>query len=276
MHPRSKALPGPSEKKTRQELIDPELKKAGWDVTDPEQVGLEIPVDGFDPAAWQQLQQQIGVCAKPNQHSRSSCRPASATMCSIVPIGEIIAVVEAKRTSVDPRLAEAQAEFYVTETGQAPEFPPLCLSRQRPRPLLLGRRLAPKRLVQGFFSPADLENLLYLRTHQTPLSLTPINPSITNRGYQVEAIRRVGEAFAQGRRKALLVMATGTGKTRARCRWWTSFCAATRRGVSFLWPTAIALVGQALSEGFHEHIPSEPCTRICAAIAIDTPVASTW
>ena len=42
----------------------------------------------------------------------------------------------------------------------------------------------------------------------------PSTPKITNRGYQLEAVRRVVEAFEQGKRKALLVMATGTGKTR--------------------------------------------------------------
>jgi predicted type IV restriction endonuclease len=41
-----------NEATTRQELIDPALKKAGWDVTNRDQVGLEIPVDGFDPQAW--------------------------------------------------------------------------------------------------------------------------------------------------------------------------------------------------------------------------------
>jgi hypothetical protein len=44
-------MPDPTEAKTRRELIDPALKKAGWDVANPNQVGLEIPVDGFDPQA---------------------------------------------------------------------------------------------------------------------------------------------------------------------------------------------------------------------------------
>ncbi len=48
-----------TEAKTRKELIDPALSKAGWDVTDPIQVGLEIPVDGFDPQAWKKLEQEI-------------------------------------------------------------------------------------------------------------------------------------------------------------------------------------------------------------------------
>jgi len=48
----------PNEAKTRKELIDPALIRAGWDVKNREQVGIEIPVDGFDPAAWQSLERQ--------------------------------------------------------------------------------------------------------------------------------------------------------------------------------------------------------------------------
>ena len=50
-------MTGITEKLTRKELIDPALFHAGWDVANPNQVGIEIPVDGFDPDAWQQLQQ---------------------------------------------------------------------------------------------------------------------------------------------------------------------------------------------------------------------------
>lgn len=52
-------VPNPTEAKTRKELIDPALQKAGWDVHNSEQVGLEIPVDGFDPKAWQALEARL-------------------------------------------------------------------------------------------------------------------------------------------------------------------------------------------------------------------------
>ena len=71
-----------------------------------------------------------------------------------------------------------------------------------------------KREVFGFFTRADLENLLYIRQNAKPLSSIEINNKIVDRAYQHEAIRRVSEAFAQGKRNALIVMATGTGKTR--------------------------------------------------------------
>jgi hypothetical protein len=45
-------VPDPTEVKTRRELIDPALEEVGWDVGDPDQVGLAIPVDGLGPRAY--------------------------------------------------------------------------------------------------------------------------------------------------------------------------------------------------------------------------------
>ena len=55
----SEDMTGPTARTTRRKLIDPALDKAGWDVNDPSQVGIEIPVDGFDPAAWQRLDKKL-------------------------------------------------------------------------------------------------------------------------------------------------------------------------------------------------------------------------
>jgi type I site-specific restriction endonuclease len=108
-------LPQPSEARTRKELIDPALKRAGWDVADANRVGLEIPVDGFDPAAWQALQVELRRVSG-GQASYQVPLPAGISDYALYrPNGEIIGVVEAKRTSTDPRLAQTQAEFYVSE-----------------------------------------------------------------------------------------------------------------------------------------------------------------
>jgi type I restriction enzyme, R subunit len=102
---------GPTEAKTRKELIDPALKRAGWDVSDPAQVGLEIPVDGFDPMAWQLLHQKLAeIRASGGAYELKT--PKGVTDYALYrPNGEIMAVVEAKRSSTDPRLAQTQAEF---------------------------------------------------------------------------------------------------------------------------------------------------------------------
>lgn len=52
-------LTGETEAKTRKELIYPALKRAGWDVINPEQVGIEIPADGFNEVTWHQFQTRL-------------------------------------------------------------------------------------------------------------------------------------------------------------------------------------------------------------------------
>jgi type I restriction enzyme, R subunit len=121
---------------------------------------------------------------------------------------------------------------------------------------------ASKRLVYGFFSKKDLENLLFARRHGTSLSATAINPSIVNRDYQFEAVRRTCEAFEQGKRRALVVMATGTGKTRTAMALTDVFLRADQAKRILFVADRDALVQQALEEGFQEHLPNEPATRL--------------
>ena len=70
------------------------------------------------------------------------------------------------------------------------------------------------RVVAGFYKKDELASLLHRRTHREPLDVTRIRDAIVGRYYQKRAIGSIGERFGQARRKALLVMATGSGKTR--------------------------------------------------------------
>ena len=73
---------------------------------------------------------------------------------------------------------------------------------------------SPQRRVSEVFGKEDLQRLMNRRTERKPLNEIPINDKITDRYYQKEAIRAVCGHIEQGFRKNLLVMATGTGKTR--------------------------------------------------------------
>src|SRR5512136_1387418 len=95
-----------TEAKTRKDLIDPALAQAGWDVHNPDQVGLEIPVDGFDPAAWQALEARLRRLPESRAAYAAELPAGISDYVLYRSNGEIIAVVEAKRTSADPRLAE--------------------------------------------------------------------------------------------------------------------------------------------------------------------------
>ena len=256
-------MPQPSEAKTRKELIDPALKRAGWDVADPNRVGLEIPVDGFDPTAWQILQQQLTQIRASGGVIYNLETPKGVSDYVLYrPNGEIIAVVEAKKTSIDPRLAQTQAEFYVSEIAKRQSFRPFAFMTNGERIYFLDAGQTVKREVQGFFSPDDLENLLFLRENRLPFAAVPINTQITDRPYQQEAIRRACEALDKGKRRALIVMATGTGKTRVAMSLMDVLLRSNQARRILFVADRDPLVQQALTDGFKKFLPDEPCTRI--------------
>jgi type I site-specific restriction endonuclease len=162
-----------SEAETRKELIDPQLERAGWYLRDHSKVKIEIPVDGYDKEPWN------GV----------------SDYCLYRENGEVLAVVEAKRTSTDVRLAEAQLTHYVTEIEKRQSFRPFGFLANGLEIYFVDVGHAPKREVFGFFTREDLENLLYIRQNAKPLGSVEINNEIVDRAYQHEAIRRVCEAF---------------------------------------------------------------------------------
>ncbi len=236
-----------SEAKTRKELIDPALELVGWHLKDKSRVGIEIPVDGYDAEPWN------GV----------------SDYCLYRANGEVIAVVEAKRTSHDSRLAQQQAEHYVKEIGKHQGYLPFAFLSNGVDTYFWDSDTAAKRLIYGFFSSEDLERLLWLKRNQKPLASIAIDNVITDRAYQHEAIRRVSDAFTTGKRKALIVMATGTGKTRVTMSLIDIFLRANQaRNILFV-ADRDALVEQAKTDGFEKFLPHEPCTRIYSH-SIDT------
>ena len=113
----------------------------------------------------------------------------------------------------------------------------------------------PPRQVQGFYKKPELELIIQRRGSRKPLAEAKINPEIVERYYQTRSIRRIAEAFEHDHdRKALVVMATGAGKTRTvialsdllmRCNW--------AKRVLFL-ADRVALVRQAVN-AFKKHLP---------------------
>ncbi len=229
-----------NEEQTRKQKIDPQLEQAGWYLRDHSKVKIEIPVDGYDAEPWN------GV----------------TDYCLYRENGEVLAVVEAKRTSTDVRLAEAQLTYYVTEIEKHQSFRPFGFLANGLEIHFVDVGIAHKREVFGFFTREDLENLLYIRQNAKPLSSIEINNEIVDRSYQHEAIRRVGEAFANGKRNALIVMATGTGKTRTTMGLIDVFMRSNQARRILFVADRDALVEQAKDDGFEKFIPNEPCTRL--------------
>lgn len=231
---------GPTEAATRTVRIDPELQGRGWDLADRMQVRFEVPVDGYDATPWN------GV----------------TDYCLYEPSGLVIAVVEAKRTSREPRVGEEQLRHYVDEIAKRQGFRPFGFMTNGLSWYFWDVGEAHPRLVAGMFSPDDLKRLRFIRENAIgPMTLT-INASIVSRAEQHEAIRRVCEAFDQGRRRALVVMATGTGKTRTTMALIDLFLRARRAQKVLFLADRDALVEQALNDGFKAHLPDEPRDRV--------------
>ncbi len=219
-----------SEAETRDCFIDLLLREAGWPLN--QERDREFPVDGM-----------------PNNEGRG--------FVDYVLWGDDglpLALVEAKRTQRDPRIGQQQAKLYAD-----------CLEKQfRRRPVLFytngyehwmwDSANHPPRAVQGFFKKSELELMIQRRTTRKSLATAKINETIVGRYYQTRAIRRIGEAFEKDHdRKALVVMATGAGKTRTvialadllmRCNW--------AKRVLFL-ADRVALVNQAVN-AFKKHL----------------------
>jgi type I restriction enzyme R subunit len=229
-----------NEAQTRALHIDPQLRAADWKLNDSTQVRLEVPVDGYDAEPWN------GV----------------TDYCLYNASGNVLAVVEAKRYSRNARNADEQLRYYVTEIAKKQPFAPFGFMANGQDIWFWEVGVANPRLVAGFFAPADLERLNFLRQNRLPLETTAINSSIVERPYQHEAIRRLADAFAVNRRRALLVMATGTGKTRVAMALIDVFLRANQaRNILFL-ADRDALVDQTLTDGFKAHLPHEPRDRI--------------
>lgn len=128
--------------------------------------------------------------------------------------GKILAVIEAKRTCVDVSKGRQQAKLYADLIEQQQGFRPVVFLTNGFDTRIVDNQY-PERRVAAIYSKRDLEKLFNLRTMRTSLAHVMINKNIAGRYYQESAIKAVCEAFdRKNRRKALLVMATGSGKTR--------------------------------------------------------------
>lgn len=185
-----------SEAQTRRLYIDLYLREAGWDVLEtnnvasPGKAAVEIKVEGMPNG------QGIGFCDYV-LYGRD---------------GRPLAVVEAKKTSVSPEKGRQQVKLYGDRMEARHGYKPVLYYTNGYKTMVIDG-IYPDRQVMGFHSLKDLE-LLLERRNRKDIADFSIKDEITNRHYQKTAITHVCEQLNRKRRKGLLVMATGTGKTR--------------------------------------------------------------
>jgi type I restriction enzyme R subunit len=126
-----------------------------------------------------------------------------------------LAVVEAKRTTKSPQVGQQQAKLYAdcleAEFGRRPV---VFYTNGYEHWIWDDAAGYPPREIQGFYTRHELELLIQRRQTRLPLSGAAIDGAIVERYYQTRAIKAVDAAFGKKERETLLVMATGSGKTR--------------------------------------------------------------
>ena len=234
-----------SEAQTRSELIDQQLAQSGWNVKDPTQV-----IEEFDILT--ALPQGVAEPRTPYEGHQFS---------DYVLLGKDrkpLAVVEAKKTSKDPAIGREQAKQYCYNIQkQLGGELPFCFYSNGHDTYFWDLENYPPRKVVGFPTRDDLKRFAYIRRNRKPLTQEFINTSIAGRDYQIRAIRSVLEGIEQQKRTFLLVMATGTGKTRTCIAMVDALMRAGHAEKILFLVDRIALREQALA-AFKEHLPNEP------------------
>lgn len=186
-----------SEAETRRYFIDIMLQEAGWEVLDKEGVSMPLKA-GIE----------IEVSGMPNSEGKGY-----VDYVLYGSNGKPLAVVEAKRTTASPEKGKHQAELYADCLEQQYGVRPVIYYTNGYRTEVIDGLGYPPRTVYGYHTAEELELLIQRRGRASITDLN-IKDEITNRDYQKMAIRSVCERFNNMHRRTLLVMATGTGKTR--------------------------------------------------------------
>ena len=193
-----------TEAQTRKHLIDIDLKEAGW-FNLSEGRELEFPVKGMPKTP-----------DNPNGNGYVDYVLWDDN-------GSPLAIIEAKRTTKDIEVGKHQAKLYADWLEVMYKQRPIIFYTNGYETKIWEDTLySTPRRVYGFYTKEELKWLIQKRTTVKDLRRAKVNLDIAGRSYQLEAIKRVAESFVTDRnggicgnkRRALLVMATGSGKTR--------------------------------------------------------------
>ncbi|MBO6262091.1 MAG: DEAD/DEAH box helicase family protein [Bacilli bacterium] len=237
-----------NEKETRLELIDPKLRKAGWTIlngrhiVEPGKCCIETPVTGM---------------------ARSSENPSGNGFVDYVLFGDNgkpLALVEAKKSINNEEQGAVQAKLYAD-----------CLERMYGvRPVIYYTNgynikivdgIYPARIVFGFHTKDELQYIIQKRNFR--ITDREVRPDICDRYYQKDAIEEVMNHLESKHSRSLIVLATGTGKTRVSCAisdiLLRNNCA---KRILFL-ADRVNLVRQAKEECFDRLLDTVPSALIC-------------
>lgn len=242
-----------SEEETRFKLIDELLVAAGWRV-------------GGKGESTPQVGQEVEVFHQPTGTGKGRIDYVLYDENS----GKALAIVEAKKTAEDAEKGKMQAKYYADGLEKETGTRPIIFYTNGYEVFIWNdAKGEPPRPLFGFYSKDSLEYEHFQTAYREKI-LGELNPkeTIVDRLYQVEAIKRVTENFDKRRRKALIIQATGTGKTRVAI-------ALAEQMVRANWAKRILFLcdrrelRKQARNAFEEHMPSEPRVYVSARTSND-------
>ena len=236
---------------TRRLIIDAALGEAGWNV-------------GKNNQNTDDVRQEVEIA-----HQPTASEKGYADYVLYGADGKPLAVIEAKKSAVDPESGRTQAKIYADGLEKQYGIRPFIYYTNGFETYFWNDSAQePPRRVYGFHSKDSLEYSRYQLSERQPRSKIAPNGEIVNRLYQFVAIKKIIERFNEKKRKALLVQATGTGKTRVAVGLSdASINAKWARRILFLCDRR-ELRKQA-GNAFKEFLPSEPRVNVSADTAKD-------
>lgn len=244
---------------TRKQKIDVLLREQGWVVGDRAKIITEVDTkqSDFRSQNYKTVSETL----------RNDLESKYVDYLQLDTFGSPLAIVEAKRTSKDPILAaQKQAEEYANDIKKQTGKDVFIFLTNGYEIWFWDRERYGPRLVKGFFSQKDLERLRFQVTARKQLTDIDVDRRIVDRSKSIECSKRVLEHIQKGNRKSLIVMATGTGKTRVadaiidvllKANWAQKVLFLTDRR---------ALRDQAYDDGFKQFFPEESKSKIFSGV----------
>jgi type I restriction enzyme R subunit len=191
-------------------LIDDQLRAAGWDPADKSQVRTEFLVTSFGGVAQSE--------DSPAVHRTSDGDDIPTGRADYVLLdqrGRPLAVIEAKRQAINPYVAKQQALPYAKQIGA-----PFIFLTNGELIYFWNYKEDDARIVDSFFSRRDMERLVEMHAERKPLATIPVPDTYTRQGetrllrpYQKEAMQALDHSVELGKRRFLIELPTGCGKT---------------------------------------------------------------
>lgn len=244
---------------TRKQRIDIMLKEQGWVVGEKEKIIVEVDTKQSDFRS--QNYRTVSDTLKNDMESKY------VDYLLLDRFGAPIAIIEAKRTSRDPILAaQKQAQEYANDIKSQTGRDVFIFLSNGYEIWLWDREHYGPRQIKGFFSQNDLERLKFQGLARKKLTDFGIDRRVVDRSKSTESAKRVLEHIQKGNRKALIVMATGTGKTRVAMAIIDVLLKASWAEKILFLADRKALRKQACDDGFKRFFPEEAKSMIHSGV----------